>query len=83
MERRLCLGIALHKQYALTEDVASRLLKDIRRKRNENVFQFSQRVTRLVHKVYPELSTAQQEHQVKRELISTVPQGSQLAWTLR
>ena len=73
----------LHKQYALTEDVASRLLKDIKRERNENVFQFSQRVTQLVHKVYPELSTAQQEQQVKRELISTVPQGSQLAWTLR
>ena len=73
----------LYKQYALTEDVASRLLKDIKRERNENVFQFSQRVTQLVHKVYPELSTAQQEQQVKRELISTVPQGSQLAWTLR
>ena len=73
----------LHKQYALTEDVASRLLKDIRRERNENVFQFSQRVTQLVRKVYPELSAAQQDQQVKRELISTVPQGSQLAWTLR
>ena len=73
----------LHKQYALTEDVASRLLKDIRRERNENIFQFSQRVTQLVRKVYPELSADQQDQQVKRELISTVPQGSQLAWTLR
>ena len=73
----------LHKQYALTEEVASKLLKDIKRERHENVSQFSQRVTQLVRKVYPELSATQQEQQVKRELISTVPQGSQLAWTLR
>ena len=44
----------LQTQYAWTKNVVSKLLKNIKRKRKENVFHFLQKVTHLVRNVYPE-----------------------------
>ena len=73
----------LRVQYALSEEVASTLLKDIRQGKNENIYQFAERVTKLVRKAYPGLNDEQRAQQVKREVIAFVPENSQLAWTLR
>ena len=63
----------LRVQYALTEEVASAMLKELRPSKNENIYQFAERVTKLVQKAFSELSEEQQAQQVKRELIDSVP----------
>ena len=73
----------LQQQYAPSNEMATALLKEVKKHASENIYQFAERVRKLVSKALPDLDKGQQQQQVKQELIASVPSGSQLAWTLR
>lgn len=73
----------LKQQYAPSMDTATALLKAVKRQASENIYQFTQRLRKLVVTALPSLTEEQREEQVKREIITSVPSGSQLAWTLK
>lgn len=73
----------LQTQYAPSIDMATALLKSVKRQNSENIYQFTERVRKLIVIALPDLTEKQREQQVKREVITSVSPGSQLAWTLK
>lgn len=73
----------LRCQYGLSTDTANALLRNLKLKPKDNIHQFGERVLTLVQKAYPGLTSEQQDHQAKQEVIYSVASIPQLSWTLR
>lgn len=73
----------LRLQYEITSENALGLLKMLKMRTGDNVFQFGAQLKRLVRRAFPDMSPEAADTHATREFIAMLPVNSQAAWAFK